>query len=64
VARQWSVWDLGCPTTQAARAAIWCLYIKTSRREIGWSGIYWINLAEDRNQWWALVNMVMNLPVP
>jgi hypothetical protein len=24
----------------------------------------WMHLAEDRDQWWALVNMVMNLHVP
>jgi hypothetical protein len=24
----------------------------------------WIHLAQDRNQWWAVVNMVMNLWVP
>jgi hypothetical protein len=30
-------------------------------REIGWGGMGWINLAQDRNQWSVLVNMVMNL---
>ena len=24
----------------------------------------WIDLAEDRERWWALVNMVMNIRVP
>jgi hypothetical protein len=33
-------------------------------RAIGWSGIDWINVAEDRNQWRALVNTVMILQVP
>jgi hypothetical protein len=33
-------------------------------RAIGWSGIDWINLAEGRDQWRALVNMVMILQVP
>jgi hypothetical protein len=33
-------------------------------REIGWSGMDWIDLAQDRDQWRALVNMVMNLRVP
>jgi hypothetical protein len=27
-------------------------------------GIDWINLAEDRDRWWAVVNTVMNLRVP
>jgi hypothetical protein len=34
------------------------------RREIGWGGIDWIDLAQDRDQWRALVNTVMNFPVP
>jgi hypothetical protein len=32
--------------------------------EIGWDGMDWINLAQDREQWRALVNTVMNLRVP
>jgi hypothetical protein len=39
------------------------LYIITFR-EIGWDGMDWIDLAQDRDQWRALVNMVMNLQVP
>jgi hypothetical protein len=33
-------------------------------KEIGWDGVVWIYLAEDRNRWWALVNAAMNLRVP
>jgi hypothetical protein len=33
-------------------------------REIGWDGINWIDLAEDRDQWRAVVNMVVNQWVP
>jgi hypothetical protein len=34
-------------------------------REIGWDGVDWIELAQDRDRWGgALVNMVMNLLVP
>jgi hypothetical protein len=32
--------------------------------EIGWSGVDWIGLAQDREKWKALVSAVMNLPVP
>jgi hypothetical protein len=38
--------------------------IKMDLREVGWEGIYSIDLAQDRNRWWALVNAVMNLRVP
>jgi len=27
-------------------------------------GVYWIELAQDRDRWWALVSAVMNLQVP
>jgi hypothetical protein len=33
-------------------------------KEIGWGGMGFINLAQDRDQWRALVNMVMNLQIP
>jgi hypothetical protein len=33
-------------------------------REIRWDGMDWINLAQDRHQWRALANTVMNLRVP
>jgi hypothetical protein len=38
--------------------------IKMVLREIGRDGMDWIDLAQDRNQWRALVNTVMNLRVP
>jgi hypothetical protein len=33
-------------------------------REIVWGGMDWIDLAQDRDQWRALVNSVMSLRVP
>jgi hypothetical protein len=33
-------------------------------REIGWGGMEWINLAQDRDQWRAFVNTMVNLQVP
>jgi hypothetical protein len=38
--------------------------IKIDLREIGWDGMDWIELTENRDQWMALVNTVMNLRVP
>jgi hypothetical protein len=38
--------------------------IKIDLREIGWDGMDWIDLAQGRNQWRALVNTVMNLGIP
>jgi hypothetical protein len=33
-------------------------------REIKWEDVDWMHLAQDRDQWKAIVNMVMNLWVP
>jgi hypothetical protein len=38
--------------------------IEIDLREIGWDHTGWIDLAQDRDQWMALVNTVMNLWVP
>jgi hypothetical protein len=38
--------------------------IKIDLREIGWDGMEWINLAQDRDKWRALMNTVMELRVP
>jgi hypothetical protein len=32
--------------------------------EVGWGGVDWIGLAQDRNRWRALVNLILNLQVP
>jgi hypothetical protein len=37
--------------------------IKMDLREIGWGGVEWIHLAQDRDRWRAVVNAVMNLRV-
>jgi hypothetical protein len=42
----------------------WVHNIKMDLREIGWGAIDWIYLAEDRDQWRALVNEILNLRVP
>jgi hypothetical protein len=42
----------------------WVDNIKMDLREIRWDGVNWIDMAQDRDQWRALVNTVLNLRVP
>jgi hypothetical protein len=37
--------------------------IKLDLKKIGW-GMDWIDLAQDRDRWWALVNAVLNIRFP
>jgi hypothetical protein len=37
--------------------------IKMDLRDIGWGGVEWIHLAQDRDRWRAVVGAVMNLGV-
>jgi hypothetical protein len=41
----------------------WVNNIKMDLSEIGWDGMDWIDLAQDRDKWRAHVNMVMNFRV-
>jgi len=43
---------------------IWEDNIKVDLQEVGCGGMDWIELAEDRDRWRALVTAVMNLQVP
>jgi hypothetical protein len=42
----------------------WIDNIRMDPVEVGWGGVDWIALAQDRDRWRALVNAVMNLRVP
>jgi hypothetical protein len=42
----------------------WVNNIKVGLREIGWDGMDRIDLAQNKDQWGALVNTVINLRVP
>jgi len=37
---------------------------KMDLKEVGWRGMDWIELAQDRDNWQARVNVVMNLRIP
>jgi hypothetical protein len=38
--------------------------IKVDLKEVGWGGMNWNDLAQDRYGWWVPVNAVMNFGVP
>jgi hypothetical protein len=38
--------------------------IQLDLQEVGSGGTDWIEVAQDTDKWWALVNVVMNLRVP
>jgi hypothetical protein len=42
---------------------VWSLYMM-NHGEMGWGDVDWIGLAQDRNRWRALGNLVLNLRVP
>jgi len=46
------------------RPSRWEDNIKMDLQEMGCGGMDWIELAQNRDRWWALVNAVMNLRVP
>jgi hypothetical protein len=42
----------------------WVDNIEMDLRKIGWDGVDWTDMTQDRDQLWALVNTVLNLRVP
>jgi hypothetical protein len=42
----------------------WVDNIKMYLRQIGWNGVDWIDMAQDRDQCMSFVNTVLNLRVP
>ena len=52
------MWPFGRPRLR------WEGNIKMDLQEMGCGGMKWIDLAQDRDRWQALVTTVMNLLVP
>jgi hypothetical protein len=42
----------------------WEENIKMDLRDVGWEGVHWIDMAQDRDRWRAVVSAVMNFRVP
>jgi len=42
----------------------WDDNIRTDLTEMGWEGVDWTHLAQDGDQWWAVVDTTMNLQAP
>jgi len=42
----------------------WVNNIRMDLQEVGCAYMDWIGLAQDRDRWWTLVSVVMNLRVP
>jgi hypothetical protein len=62
------IWDIGVKArmkeTLGKPRRMWMDNIRMDLREIGCDGVDWIDMAQDRDQCRALVNMVLNLRVP
>jgi hypothetical protein len=62
----WHAWERGETCTGGKRPLgrprrRWEDGIRMVLREIGWGGVEWIHLAQDRDRWRAVVTAVMNL---
>jgi hypothetical protein len=65
----WHVWErnvykvlMGKPDGKRPRHR-WEDGIRMDLREIGWGSVEWIQLAQQRDRWWTLVNTEINLRV-
>jgi len=53
----------GKPEGEVPHRRLWCRWevnIRMGLRKIWWEGADWIHLAQGMDQWWALVNAIMN----
>jgi hypothetical protein len=61
----YSIW-VGRPEGNIPRGRLrrrWKDNIKIDLQEVGWEVMDWLDLAQDRDKWWAVVNAVMKLRV-
>ena len=58
------VWRPECRSPLERPRRRWEDNIKMDLQEGGWGIMDWIDLAQDKDRWRALVNLVMNLRVP
>ena len=42
-------------------SGIWDDNIKMDTKDIGWENVDWINLAKEKDSWWAVVKMVFRV---
>jgi hypothetical protein len=57
---------VGKPEGKRPVGRLRCRWVDNIKSDLGdrvWSGVGWIGLAQDRDKWIALVNVVLNLPV-
>jgi hypothetical protein len=57
-------WESQNEKRSSRRRRRWAANVEVNVGEIGWDGLDLMHLAQDRSQWRALVNTVMNLRVP
>jgi hypothetical protein len=59
-------WKLELISDMISTYKVWSENTKKRKdsEDLGWEGVDWIHLTQDRDQRWALVNTVMNLRVP
>jgi hypothetical protein len=57
-------WESQCKNPLGRPRRRWVANIKMYLKEKGWDDMDWIDLAQNRGQWRALVNTAMNLQVP